>query len=103
MNTTMTKTELVNEISEKLGLTKAVVNQVLEGILESITEHLKEGDSIRLTGFGSFVSRIRPEMTARNPKTGEPVMVPSVAVPVFRAGKNLKASLAEQKGVPSKK
>ena len=99
MSNTITKTELVNELAEKVGITKAAVNQVLEGMLESITEHLIAGDSIRLTGFGSFVSRVRPEMTARNPKTGNPVVVPSVAVPVFRAGKNLKAALAEGKNL----
>lgn len=94
MKSGITKTDLVNEIAEKSGLTKAAVNQVLECFLEVVTDTLKEGSSVRLTGFGSFMARLRPEMVARNPKTGESVHVAAVYVPFFRAGKNLKIAVS---------
>ncbi|PPE05605.1 HU family DNA-binding protein [Holospora curviuscula] len=88
------KIDLVTKIAEASGLSKATVNQVLDQFLEAVTETLKEGNSVRLTGFGSFLSRLRPEMIARNPKTGTPVTVPAVHVPVFRPGKHLKSALS---------
>ncbi|ETZ07250.1 DNA-binding protein HU-beta [Holospora obtusa F1] len=89
----ITKIDLVTKISASSGISKSTVNQVLDQFLEVVTETLKEGNSVRLTGFGSFLARLRPEMTARNPKTGAPVIVPAVLVPVFRAGKHLKSAL----------
>ncbi|ETZ05178.1 HU family DNA-binding protein [Holospora undulata] len=93
MKTGVTKIDLVTKIASKSGINKGTVNQVLDQFLEVVTETLKEGSSVRLTGFGSFLARLRPEMVARNPKTGASVTVPAVLVPVFRAGKHLKLAL----------
>ena len=95
----MTKVDLVMKIAEKSGLSKTAVNQVLDQFLEVVTETLQQGTSVRLTGFGSFFVRLRPEMTARNPKTGTPVSVSAVRIPVFRSGKHLK--LAVSASVPT--
>lgn len=87
----MTKAEIVEEIYSKLGLTKKDIARVIDLFFEIVKDGLKRGEHIELRGFGTFEVRTREERTARNPKTGESVMVPKRKVPYFRPGKELKA------------
>ncbi|HEB31085.1 MAG TPA: integration host factor subunit beta [Spirochaetes bacterium] len=87
----MTKAEIVEEISEKLGLTKKDIARVVDLFFEIIKEGLKREEHIELRGFGTFEVKTREEREARNPKTGETVTVPKRKVPYFRPGKELKA------------
>ncbi len=87
----MTKAQIVEEVSERLGLTKKDIAEVIDLFFEIIKEGLREGEHIELRGFGTFEVKTREEREARNPKTGESVTVPKRRVPYFRPGKELKA------------
>nr|WP_026188879.1 HU family DNA-binding protein [Orenia marismortui] len=94
----MTKTDLVDQIAEKTGITKKDSKAALNGLLEVIAENLEaeakkpadERSKIQLIGFGSFEVRDRPARTGRNPQTGEEMQIPARTVPAFKAGKSFK-------------
>ncbi len=87
----MTKAEIVEQISEKLGLTKKDIARVVDLFFEIVKQGMKKEEHIELRGFGTFEVKMREEREARNPKTGESVVVPKRRVPYFRPGKELKA------------
>jgi nucleoid DNA-binding protein len=87
----LTKAEIVEEVNERLRLTKKDIARVIDLFFEIIKDGLKEGKHIELRGFGTFEVKTREEREARNPKTGESVVVPKRRVPYFRPGKELKA------------
>ena len=62
-------------------------------MLESIAGALKDGDEVRLPGFGTFSVRQRNASKGRNPRTGEPIQIPASKLPKFKAGKILKEAL----------
>ena len=86
----MNKSELIKSIATKAELTNKQAGAALDAALSSITEALKDGDTVSLLGFGSFEVRTRAAREGRNPATGEKVMIPAAKVPGFRAGKGLK-------------
>lgn len=86
----MNKTELVDSIADKAGMTKVDAKKALEATLESIGEALAKGDSVQLVGFGTFKVNERSARTGRNPKTGEPLQIAASKVPAFVSGKALK-------------
>lgn len=89
----MTKAELVAAIAEKSGINKAQAKDALEAFIDSVTGALKEGQEVRLVGFGSFVPVKRAAGTARNPRTGETVSRPASQTCRFRVGEGLKSAL----------
>ncbi len=86
----MTKAKLVEQVAEKIGLTKKQTELVVNTVLGSITNALSKGNKVELRGFGSFRVRHRKPREGRNPKSGEKVQVPSKLVPFFKAGKELR-------------
>lgn len=95
----MNRKELIESVAAKSGLTKKDCDAALEGLLSAVTEALQSGDSVKLTGFGSFEVKHRAARTGRNPQTRETVEIPAQAVPVFKAGKVLKDSVAQNSGM----
>ncbi|MFC7394737.1 HU family DNA-binding protein [Scopulibacillus cellulosilyticus] len=89
----MNKNELVNNISEKSGLTKKDVELVVNELLDEITEALKKDEKVQFVGFGTFETRERSSRTGRNPQTGETINIPASTVPAFRAGNKLKEAV----------
>lgn len=89
----MTKTELVAAIAAKAGLNKTQAKNALDAFIASVATSLKDGQEVRLVGFGSFVPVKRPAGAARNPRTGETVARPASRTCRFRAGDALKNSL----------
>lgn len=89
----MNKTDLVNNISEKSGLTKKDVEAVLNNFLGEITDALASGDKVQLIGFGTFETRKRAGRTGRNPQTGKTIEIPESNVPAFKAGNKLKEAV----------
>lgn len=90
----MTKTELIEKIYEKAGLpTKAKSEEALDATIAAITECLTAGDSITLTGFGSFKVTKRAARKGRNPRTGEEIQIAPCSVVKFTPGKNLKEAV----------
>lgn len=86
----MNKTELINQVAEKTGLTKKDSTKAVDALFDSITEALRNGDKVQLIGFGNFEVRERAERTGRNPQTGEEMVIPATKVPAFKPGKALK-------------
>ncbi|CAM4486426.1 HU family DNA-binding protein [Paenibacillus tarimensis] len=89
----MNKTDLINNISDKSGLTKRDVEAVLNGFLGEITEALQNGDKVQLIGFGTFETRKRSGRVGRNPQTGKTIEIPESNVPAFKAGNKLKEAV----------
>lgn len=86
----MNKTELVNAIAAKTGLSKKDSDAALAATVDAITEALKAGDKVALIGFGTFEVRERAARTGKNPATGETIEIAACKAPAFKAGKALK-------------
>src|SRR5215813_6751372 len=88
--TTMTKAELIDEVSKISNLTKKETETIVNTVFDNITDALAKGDKVELRGFGSFRIRHRNSRKGRNPKTGSAVDVPQKRVPFFKVGKRLR-------------
>ncbi len=86
----MNKTELINAVAEKAGLSKKNAEAAVNATLAAITESLKAEEKVQLVGFGSFEVKHRAERTGLNPRTGDSVTIAASKVPAFKAGKALK-------------
>lgn len=89
----MNKAQLVDIVAEKTKTTKAQAELILDATLEAIQDALKEGDDVKLVGFGTFTRSSRKARQGRNPKTGATVKIPSAYIPKFKPGKDLKDAL----------
>ena len=86
----MTKTDLIDALADKAGLTKVDAKKAVDLVTEVITRALARGEKITWTGFGTFEVRSRAARMGRNPQTGVPMRIPATKTPAFRAGKSLK-------------
>lgn len=86
----MNKAELVEAMAEAADLPKAAAGRALDGMIDTITKALQDGDTVSVIGFGSFVVRDRAARSGRNPKTGETIQIAASKSPAFKAGKALK-------------
>jgi DNA-binding protein HU-beta len=86
----MNKTELIDAMAEAADISKAAAGRALDGMVEAITEALKNGDQVSVVGFGSFSVRERAARTGRNPQTGATIQIAASKNPAFKAGKALK-------------
>ena len=86
----MNKSELIDAVSAKAGLTKADTDRAFKAFVEVITESMAKGETIALVGFGTFLVRERQARSGRNPRTGETISIESAKIPTFKAGKALK-------------
>ena len=91
----MNKTELINAVAERSGVTKKDAESVISATIDAITAALAAGDKVQLTGFGSFEVKERAARVGRNPRTGEATEIPASRIPAFKAGKALKDSVAK--------
>ena len=90
----MNKAELIEVISQKVGISRKEAESSVDTLTETIIEKLKAGEEVTLTGFGAFSARTRKGRTGVNPRNpSEKIEIPSVVVPKFKAGKNLKEAL----------
>ena len=89
-NQFMNKSELIEAVAEKSGLTKADTDRALKSVIETITETLQKGEQVTMIGFGTFLVRERKARTGRNPRTGETIQIKAANNPAFKAGKALK-------------
>lgn len=86
----MNKTELTEAVASATDLSKASAGRAVDAVIEAITNTLKAGDQVSVTGFGTFLVRERGARTGRNPRTGELMQIKASKVPSFKAGKGLK-------------
>lgn len=89
----MNKNDVVNHLSERTGLSKADSQKAVDGIFELITDSLKSGEEVRISGFGVFVVSNRAGGKGRNPQTGQEIDIKPSRAARFRAGKPLKDAL----------
>ena len=93
MADTVNKGHLVDKVAESTGLSKKDVKAVVDGVFEHVTEHLKRGDKVQVTGFGAFEVRERAARQGVNPSTGEKIDIAASKSPAFKPSKNLKESV----------
>lgn len=93
---TMTKAELADLLFEKVGLNKREAKDMVEAFFEEVRTALETGDSVKLSGFGNFQLRDKPQRPGRNPKTGEEIPITARRVVTFHASHKLK-SIVEAK------
>ena len=87
----MTKQDLVNAAANASGVTKKAAAEVLDAMLESISKSLKKGESVTITGFGTFRVSKRAARTGVNPRNpSQKIKIPAMKLPAFKAGKSLK-------------
>jgi integration host factor subunit alpha len=95
---TMTKAELAEALFEKLGLNKREAKDMVDGFFDEIRQALERGESVKLSGFGNFQLRDKPQRPGRNPKTGEEIAITARRVVTFHASQKLKAAVARSAG-----
>lgn len=89
----MNKSELIDNIAEAAGISKAAAGRALDATTAAVTKALKKGDLVTLIGFGTFYVGKREARSGRNPRTGETIKIKAANSPKFRAGKALKDAL----------
>ena len=89
----MTKSDLIDSLASKADVPRPRAEELLNFVLDDVTEALKRGEKVNISGFGTFTVSARKARTGRNPKTGEPIEIPASRSAKFRAGKVLKESL----------
>lgn len=89
----MNKTELIEAMAARTGASKTDATRAVTALTEIIAEALRKGDSLSLTGFGTFEVRDRGARTGRNPRTGEELKIAASRVPAFKPGASLKAAV----------
>lgn len=94
----MTKADLIEGLSNKLGLNRGEAEKAVNIMLEDIIVALKGGERVNISGFGTFSVSTRQARTGRNPKTGESIQISASRSAKFRAGKQLKDSLNDVEG-----
>ena len=86
----MNKNDLISAVTVSSGLSRNDAVKAVEGVFDAISEALKNGDEVRLVGFGTFSVAKRKASTGRNPRTGEAMEIKASSQPKFKAGKGLK-------------
>lgn len=95
----MNKGELVEKVAanvrdSEVAVTKKDVDSIITSTMDAIMDAVASGEKVTLVGFGSFERRDRRAREGRNPKTGDPMMIPATKVPAFSAGKLFKEKVA---------
>jgi integration host factor subunit alpha len=90
---TVTRADLCEAVYQKVGLSRTESAQLVERVLQEITECLEKGETVKLSSFGSFMVRAKGERIGRNPKTGEEVPISPRRVMVFKPSNILKARI----------
>ena len=89
----MNKTDLVEVVALKTGMTKKDAEAAVKAVNEAIAEALAAGDKVQLIGFGTYAVKARAAREGRNPKTGEKMTIAASKTPTFVAGKALKDAI----------
>jgi nucleoid DNA-binding protein len=89
----MKKKELIERIAQEAGVPKSEVQKHFEAFEKVVTEALKAGEEVQITGFGKFSVRERKAREGRNPQTGEKMKISAQKVPAFSAGNALKEAV----------
>lgn len=88
---TLTKAELAELLFEQVGLNKREAKDMVETFFDEIRDALERGEAVKLSGFGNFQLRDKPQRPGRNPKTGEEIPITARRVVTFHASQKLKS------------
>ena len=91
---TVTKAELADALFEHLGLNKREAKEMVDAFFDEIRLALERGESVKLSGFGNFQLRDKPQRPGRNPKTGEEIAITARRVVTFHASQKLKTAVS---------
>ena len=89
----MNKNELIRETSNNAGITIKEATTAFDAVVKAITDGLKNGEKIQISGFGTFEVKEKPERDGLNPKTGEKIKISASKLPAFKFGKAFKDEL----------
>lgn len=92
----MTKADLVEKIFEKIGLSKKEALEIIEILFDTVKQTFVEGESVKISGFGTFNVRKKMARRGRNPKTGEDLEITPRKVITFRASNQLKSAVEKR-------
>lgn len=90
---TLTKADLVEQVRATTGLARSEASELLEGVLEIIKDTLAEGETVKISGFGSFVVRQKAARRGRNPQTAEAIVLPKRRVLTYKPSHVLRAAI----------
>ncbi|MGB0921518.1 MAG: integration host factor subunit alpha [Alphaproteobacteria bacterium] len=90
MGETLTRAQLAEAVYEAVGLSRNESAQLVEAVLDEVSEALVRGESVKLSSFGTFAVRDKNGRVGRNPKTGEEVPIEPRRVMTFRPSHVLK-------------
>ena len=90
---TLTKAELADLLFDKVGLNKREAKDMVEAFFDEVRVALEKGDSVKLSGFGNFQLRDKPQRPGRNPKTGEDIPITARRVVTWHPSGNLKGAV----------
>ena len=86
----LTKAELAEALHDHVGLSKREAKEIVDLFFDTLGEALASGETLRLSGFGNFELRDKPQRPGRNPKTGEEIPISARRVVTFRPGQKLR-------------
>ncbi|MCQ2208827.1 MAG: HU family DNA-binding protein [Paludibacteraceae bacterium] len=89
----MNKTELINAVAEKAGLSKVDSKKAVDAFVDAVSGALKSGDKVALIGFGTFSVKENPAREGINPSTKQKIKIAAKKVAKFKAGSELNAAL----------
>ncbi len=93
----MNKTQLVELIATKTGLSKHQAHAALDAVVEAISDVLIQGETVSLVGFGTFKVSHRAPRVGRNPRTGDVIQIEATNCPVFAPSEKLKEAVNQPK------
>ena len=91
----MNKTELITNTAQNAGVARKDAERVINAAIDAITAALVKGEKVQISGFGSFETKDREARVGRNPHTKEAIEIPATKVPVFKASKALRDTVAK--------
>jgi integration host factor subunit alpha len=89
----LSKAMMAETLCDELKLSKAAAKELVENFFETLRHILGEGHHVKLSGFGNFILRDKPQRPGRNPKTGEKIPVLARRVVTFKSGLKLKTKI----------
>ena len=89
----MTKSELVDQVADRAGLSKADAGRAVDSLIATVEDALRRGRDVTISGFGKFHVSERGARTGVNPRTGERIQIAASRVPRFTAGSGLKGAV----------
>jgi integration host factor subunit alpha len=92
----MTKANLVEKLFEKIGLSKKESQEIIEILFDTMKQTFVEGESVKISGFGTFNIRQKTSRRGRNPKTGEELEITPRRVITFKASNHLKSGMEKK-------